>query len=55
MIPTRCPNCLTTDLCPARLRLKDFARLLVFQYPVRCRNCWEREYMFFHQILKIAA
>lgn len=40
----KCPGCGATDLRTSRLRLSDLPRLLIFQYPIRCRACRERRY-----------
>lgn len=40
----RCPYCGSTSFRTSRLRLSDIARLLLFQYPVRCRACRERQF-----------
>jgi hypothetical protein len=37
-----CPQCGSNHLRTSRLRSSDFPRLLLFQYPVRCRVCRER-------------
>ena len=29
----------------SRLRVEDVIRLFILQYPLRCRNCLEREYV----------
>ena len=40
----KCPHCGATSFRTSRLRLSDIPRLLLFQYPVRCRTCREREF-----------
>jgi hypothetical protein len=51
----RCSLCRLSNSCAARLRPGDIWRLMVFQYPVRCRICGTRGYtwapraFFFHQ------
>ena len=42
----RCRICGFSDFRTARMRGTDFLRLLILQYPVRCRNCRERAYAF---------
>jgi hypothetical protein len=37
----------------SRLRLSDFARLLILQYPVRCENCQQRDYALLFNALKL--
>jgi hypothetical protein len=39
-----CPECSSSNFRLSRLRMKDVERLLLFQYPVRCRNCHRRAY-----------
>jgi hypothetical protein len=51
---TVCPNCLSPDLRISHFRIPDLARLLILQYPVRCRNCRERAYMFLHRALRLS-
>ncbi len=36
----------------ARLRFKDLPRLLIFQYPMRCWVCRDRDYMPLVRVLK---
>jgi hypothetical protein len=38
----KCPHCGATTFRTSRLRPSDIPRLLLFQYPVRCRTCRER-------------
>lgn len=40
----KCQYCGSTKLRTSRLRVGDVVRLLLFQYPVRCRACRERDY-----------
>ena len=40
----QCPHCSSTHFRVSRLRRGDLLRLLVLQYPVRCRDCRERAY-----------
>jgi hypothetical protein len=48
-----CSMCGASDFRTSRFRRSDFARLFSFQYPVRCRNCQQREYVFVLRIFKI--
>ncbi len=43
----KCPHCGSTSFRTSRLRLSDIPRLLLFQLPVRCRTCREREFTGF--------
>lgn len=43
----QCTHCGAANLRTSRLRLLDIPRFLLFQYPVRCRNCRERDYIGF--------
>jgi hypothetical protein len=49
-----CHHCWLEDFRLSRLRLFDMPRLLVLQYPVRCRNCAQRAYTSFPSALKIS-
>jgi hypothetical protein len=49
----RCRICGFSDFRTARFRRSDIARLLLLQYPVRCRNCRERAYAFVLRVFKI--
>jgi hypothetical protein len=40
----RCPYCGSASFRTSRLRVSDIAHLLLFQYPVRCRACRERQF-----------
>jgi hypothetical protein len=42
--PVTCPECSSSSFRLSRFRLKDFERLLLLQYPVRCRHCHRRVY-----------
>jgi len=39
-----CPHCGGASFRTSRFRLSDIPRLLLFQFPVRCRSCRERGY-----------
>jgi hypothetical protein len=39
-----CSECSSSNFRLSRFRMKDVERLLLFQYPVRCRNCHRRTY-----------
>jgi hypothetical protein len=41
----RCMICGSTKIRISRLRSSDLSRLLILQYPVRCRACYERFYV----------
>lgn len=43
-IAMKCHYCGSTKLRVSRLRGGDIVRLLLFQYPIRCRACRERDY-----------
>jgi hypothetical protein len=40
----KCHYCGSSKLRVSRLRVGDVVRLLLFQYPIRCRACRERDY-----------
>ena len=40
----KCQYCGSTKLRTSRFRVGDVVRLLLFQYPLRCRACRERDY-----------
>jgi hypothetical protein len=42
--PVTCPECSSSSFRLSRFRLKDVERLLLLQYPVRCRKCQRRVY-----------
>ena len=52
-MPIRCGNCGQLNLRASRLRSQDALRLLVLQYPVRCRDCYERGYAFVLDALRL--
>ncbi len=39
-----CSECTSSSFRLSRFRTKDVERLLLLQYPVRCRNCHRRAY-----------
>jgi hypothetical protein len=39
-----CSECSSSSFRLSRFRLKDLERLLLLQYPVRCRKCHRRVY-----------
>jgi hypothetical protein len=39
-----CPECSSSSFRLSRFRTKDLERLLLLQYPVRCRHCHRRVY-----------
>jgi hypothetical protein len=39
-----CPECSSSSFRLSRFRMKDVERLLLLQYPVRCRHCHRRSY-----------
>ena len=55
----KCLHCGSTSFRTSRFRPADLPRLLLFQYPVRCRTCRERDFaglmlaMNLHQAGKI--
>jgi hypothetical protein len=42
-----CPECSSSTFRLSRFRIKDLERLLLLQYPVRCRHCQRRLYAGF--------
>ena len=51
MISLKCIECSSSKLRPSRLRSKDLERLLLFQYPIRCRRCHRRDYVGLQRVL----
>jgi hypothetical protein len=49
----KCDWCGSIDLRASRFRLRDLPRLLIFQYPARCRSCHRRSFHGFFSVLKI--
>ena len=47
----QCIECSSTRLRPSRLRLKDLERLLLLQYPIRCRRCRRRDYVGLQRVI----
>lgn len=45
--------CGSSDFRFSRLRFKDLPRLLLFQYPMRCWVCRDRNYMTLPRILRV--
>ncbi len=41
----RCPYCGTPKFRTSKLRITDFPRLALLQFPVRCKVCRERFYV----------
>jgi transcriptional regulator NrdR family protein len=41
-----CPNCYSSDFRLSHFRARDFQRLFILQYPVRCLGCEERFYTY---------
>jgi hypothetical protein len=39
-----CHECGSTDLRTSHLRPRDYIRLMIMKYPVRCRTCMARTY-----------
>jgi hypothetical protein len=39
-----CSECSSSSFRLSRFRIKDLERLLLLQYPVRCRHCHRRVY-----------
>jgi len=39
-----CSECSSSSFRLSRFRMKDLERLLLLQYPVRCRHCHRRVY-----------
>jgi ribosomal protein L33 len=51
----QCSLCGGTIFHRSRLRLQDLTRLFMFQLPLRCHECGEREYVAIPAALKAAA
>jgi hypothetical protein len=49
----RCNLCGSTTFRLSRLRLSDLPRTAIFQYPVRCRNCYKRTFTSLLFALKV--
>ena len=52
-MPLRCRNCGMLSFRRSRLRNTDLVRLLLLQYPVRCRKCLERTYAFIFELFTL--
>jgi hypothetical protein len=48
-----CRHCGTRRFRISRLRKADLVRVLLLQYPVRCRECLERDHAFILDIFKL--
>jgi hypothetical protein len=51
----KCRFCNSEALRRSRLRRSDIARLLMIQYPIRCRRCHIRVYVWAHEAFKLKA
>jgi len=51
----RCNFCSAASLRRSRLRASDFPWLLVLHWPVRCRRCSKRQFVFLTYARKIIA
>jgi hypothetical protein len=49
----RCNLCGSTTFRLSRLRVSDLPRMAIFQYPVRCRNCYKRTFTSLLFALKV--
>jgi hypothetical protein len=50
---TICRDCGNSNFRTSHFRLEDVLRLLLLQYPVRCRVCEKRSFIFIWQVSKI--
>ncbi len=48
-----CSECASSSFRLSRFRWKDVERLLLLQYPVRCRHCHRRTYAGFSLALML--
>jgi len=48
-----CRGCGMSDFRLSHVRNKDLWRLLTLQYPIRCRTCRERSFVFVLKALQI--
>jgi ribosomal protein L33 len=48
-----CRNCGVRNFRLSRFRKTDLVRVLLLQFPVRCRECRERGYAFILDIFKL--
>ena len=46
-----CHGCGSTEFRTSHLRGSDFRKLLTLQYPIRCRICKERNFIFVGKVL----
>ena len=42
----QCPVCSSTDLHLSKIRPGDWIRLVLLMYPIRCRDCFRRSFVF---------
>lgn len=49
----KCRFCNSIALRRSRLRKSDLPRLLLFQYPIRCRGCHMRVHVWMHQAFRL--
>jgi hypothetical protein len=48
-----CRNCGVWNFRLSRFRRTDLSRVLLLQYPVRCRECLERDHAFILDVFKL--
>jgi len=48
-----CKLCGSSRIRVSRLRVPDLSELIFLQYPVRCRNCFKREFVSLFTALRI--
>jgi hypothetical protein len=48
-----CRHCRVQNLRISRFRKTDLVRMLLLRYPVRCRECLERDYAFILDVFKL--
>jgi hypothetical protein len=48
-----CRYCGTRNFRISHFRRADLLRLLILQYPVRCRECLERDHSFFFDLFSL--
>ncbi len=48
-----CKLCGSTKFRVSRLRVPDLSQLIFFQYPVRCRICYKREFVSIFTAMKV--
>jgi hypothetical protein len=48
-----CPECRSSHLRPSRFRISDVKYLLVFRWPLRCRECRARFFAALPQAMKV--